>query len=458
MRKIRISWIIHGFALLHVAATILCTLAGIGDSLVLTLLTMALVVIISLRRNLTVEITATAVVLVNIIGFILGRAVYNIFAFGHPMLQHALSTFCVTEFLGWVLDLFARRFHPRGAAAYEMRQSWRKNLGWMIFAVLTVFAIRVYVDYIFNGSLFEGYDSISLTLNFLDNSLSVVLMIAASAYYIHIGKRIYINTPGVVFFTLVFILLVSTLGTLIVTFGIPFEFNHFSMEAFLRNSIIGLLAEMTIFSVVYMVAFAVRMQREASSQRELRHHAEFRYMTLKNQVNPHFLFNSLNVLDSIVQDSSREEASGYIHKLAGIYRYMLQHESHDLVRLREELDFARMYIDLIKIRYPEGLETSVRVAPEDLEGKIVPCTLELLLENAIKHNAVSPSAPLEISLSSDGRNVTVRNILRPKVSKPASTGLGLQWIRNQYRDLAGAEIIVNKSPDSFEVTLPLLED
>ena len=222
----------------------------------------------------------------------------------------------------------------------------------------------------------------------------------------------------------------------------------------------GVVASLVILSVGalwFMVYHAMRMQDEVARQRTRRHQAEFRYMTLKHQVNPHFLFNTLNVLDSIVQDGSREEASAFVHKLAGVYRYLMQQEGKPLVPLKDEITFARNYRELIQIRFPEGLVVDDRIGDPVPDGYIIPCALQLLLENATKHNAIGPEHPLVVTAFEKVRYLTVSNNLIPKLSTRPSTGIGLQYIRNQYRDLAGEEIEVVKTADTFSVTLPILE-
>jgi len=381
MKNSKTPWVIHGFALLHMMVTILCTLLGAMDSLWLTALTMTLTVLICMIEALTVEITIAAIILVNVLGFLLGN-LGAIFVFDKlpAMWQHALSTFFVTEILGWALYGFARIFPPEGAATYEREQSWEKNKWLLILSIGLVFGIRVYMQISYDG-------------NFISDS-----------------------------------------------------------------ALQGILVLVTITAFTYMVTYAIRLQREASRQRTRRHQAEFRYMTLKHQVNPHFLFNSLNVLDSIVQDGTREEASAYIHKMATIYRYLVQQEGQPLVDIADEIDFARNYRELIQIRFPYGLILNdAGILSNPPKGLIVPCTLQLLLENAIKHNALSADNPLVIKVTSDGRTITFTNNLIPKQSVRPSTGIGLQYIRNQYRDLAGAEIDVQKTADSFTVTLPLLQ-
>jgi len=218
------------------------------------------------------------------------------------------------------------------------------------------------------------------------------------------------------------------------------------------------IMEVSAFCLVFVLYFAARMRNQTEIEAEKTHQAEFRYMALKQQVNPHFLFNSLNVLDSLVQESSREDSSRYVHKLAGIYRYMLQHEGETLVRLSEEMEFARMYVELMQVRFPTGLEVNIDVPEEDLQFHVVPCAIQLLVENAFKHNAISEDNPLVINIVSDAeaRTVTVSNNLIPRLSPSSSTGLGQNYIRQQYSDLSTKPISIVSDQHQYRVTLPLL--
>lgn len=382
MKNLSTTWIIHIFAFLHAAATILFTLAGARDSMMLTLLTMSMTLLLCYEENLTVEITISSIVLVNILGFLLGNlAALFVFDDLPPVWQHSLSTAIVTEVLGWGLYGFANLFAKDGSAEYERGQSWGKHRILLMAAIALILGIRFFLTDAYDGNIFKD------------------------------------------------------------------------------SAVMSSLVVLTVIAFTYMVLVAIRMQREATRQRSRRHQAEFRYMTLKHQVNPHFLFNSLNVLDSIVNDGTREEASSYIHKMATVYRYLMKQEGKRLVPLEDEIEFASNYRQLMQIRFPEGLvfnDNGIKENPP--QGLIVPCTLQLLLENALKHNALSASDPLIIEVFTDGKTLTMKNALKPKTLTKPSTGIGLQYIRNQYRDLAGAEIEVKKTATHFWVTLPILTD
>lgn len=136
---------------------------------------------------------------------------------------------------------------------------------------------------------------------------------------------------------------------------------------------------------------------------------------------------------------------------------MLQNEQESLVRLKEEMDFVGMYVDLLQVRFPDGFRVETDLADEALMRSIVPCSVQLLIENAIKHNAVDAASPLVIRITATAESVTVANDLRPKLPASASsTHVGLNYIRQQYLDLAGRPIVIEQTETLYRVTLPLL--
>jgi len=256
---------------------------------------------------------------------------------------------------------------------------------------------------------------------------------------------------------LLFVLFTSACVALITGLHLPFAFDRsFSAREFLQLWIVTLLVEVTLYSVVFMVDYALVARAVLRAERGKAHQAQFRYMKLKQQVNPHFLFNSLNILDCLVCEQRTEQASAYIHKLAGIYRYMLQNEEETLVRLREEMAFVGMYVDLLQVRFPEGFRVETDIPDEAMNRHVLPCSVQLLIENAIKHNSVGADRPLVIRIVAGAGAVTVSNNLQLKVSGTTSTRVGLNYIRQQYLDLSGIPIGIRRTDTEYCVTLPLL--
>ena len=244
-----------------------------------------------------------------------------------------------------------------------------------------------------------------------------------------------------------------------VVLALRFVIRQFSSTIFSGEFLLGsvaLMAAILIYSVIYMVEYARSAKREAAREKDRADLAKFQYLNLKQQVNPHFLFNSLNILDALVLDGKNEDASVYIHKLAGIYRYMLKNEDENTVSLRDEMTYVEMYSDLLKVRFQEGFIMEVSIPEEDLRRFVIPCSVQLLVENATKHNAVSPDKPLVVTISSDGETLTVTNNIIPRLTPSQSSGLGLNYIREQYKARSDRGIEIAAREDEYIVKLPLL--
>jgi sensor histidine kinase YesM len=180
------------------------------------------------------------------------------------------------------------------------------------------------------------------------------------------------------------------------------------------------------------------------------------YQSLKDQLNPHFLFNSLNVLSNLVYENP-DTAARFVQKLSRIYRYVVDVQHEELVSLEKELDFAADYLSLQKIRFEDSLQYEIRMDKKQ-SGNLPPLSLQLLLENAIKHNIASSEHPLRIELFSDNGKLVVKNNLQLKSSLPEnSAGIGLQNIVKRYELLSNEAVLIENTGESFVVKLPLLE-
>ena len=226
-----------------------------------------------------------------------------------------------------------------------------------------------------------------------------------------------------------------------------------------RENIVASIIVDYVFSLgalIFLAENAMRINARALEDREKARLAQYRYMNLSQQVNPHFLFNSLNILDCLVCEQKTDQASTYIHKLAAIYRYLLRNEEERLVKLRDEMDFVDQYVDLLKVRFPEGLDIQIDIPADKLNRRVVPCSVQLLIENATKHNAVSADKPLQIMVRCEDDCVVVSNTLNPKISSGPSTGLGLKYLREQYQDVAGKTPVVRMGENEYTVVIPLI--
>jgi len=179
-----------------------------------------------------------------------------------------------------------------------------------------------------------------------------------------------------------------------------------------------------------------------------------KYESLKNQVNPHFLFNSLNALSSLVYDD-QAKAVEFIRKLSQVYRYVLENKDHELVPLDDELEFLRNYIFLQKIRFGENL--IVEINRGNFAGYVPPLGIQLLVENAIKHNIVSENKPLKINIIINDETYSISNNIQEKLTKD-STGIGLNNLMSRYEFLTKKPVKISNKNQIFDVRLPALKN
>lgn len=193
-------------------------------------------------------------------------------------------------------------------------------------------------------------------------------------------------------------------------------------------------------------------QMAANLEKEL---SQIKFEVLKSQINPHFLFNSLNVLSSLI-NKDIVKAQQFIEEFSQIYRYVLETIEQPVVTLSKELEFMRSYLFLQQIRYGTMLTYSVNISADLLELVMPPLSLQVVLENAIKHNVVNESKPLHIDITNDGCILIIKNNIQPKISKGNSTGLGLKNLVKRYSMISNLEPSFNLDTHSYIAKLPLI--
>lgn len=176
---------------------------------------------------------------------------------------------------------------------------------------------------------------------------------------------------------------------------------------------------------------------------------------LRTQVNPHFLFNNLNTLSSIIPENP-QQAVEFVQQLSKVYRHILEVKDQKNISLKEELDVLRAYGFLLKTRFGNNLDIDINVPDEKLNKNIVPLSLQLLMENAIKHNIVSNDKPLKIDVYAVNGRLVVSNNLQRKNQLTESTGMGLDNIRKRYKLLSDKPVEVTENENNFTVSIPLI--
>ena len=444
------SWIIHIFALIHAAVALVCRLSGVSDELLLTVLTMAMSLIICMKQGLKVEFTATIVIIANILGFMLGTLGADVLQsfISSEYLVHCVSTVITTEILGWCIMGMTKLF---GQKKEDGKENYKTSpyIRWMLLVISFIFMLRILIVVVLPRSQFDEEALFGMIRRVMTNSFSMVILTCVNILFIRSLKTRPESTNR--FSTVALYVTFNLLATLLATFLVGSK-----GEPFILSFIAALIVQIALHCLVYIVNYAFTIRSEMMAEREKANMAQYRYLKLKRQVNPHFLFNSLNVLDYIICEEKSEQASLYTHKLASIYRYMIKSEEEDLVSLRDEMIFVQLYIDLLKVRFQEGFDVVIDIKEENMARFVPPCSIQLLIENATKHNAVSMENPLIIKVESTEDHVTVSNNIIPKVTKSPSTGLGQKYIRQLYVDLCGKNIEIEQTDTEYCVTLPLI--
>jgi len=456
MKRISLLIVIIGFAVLHAIAAAFCYTVGIEDEILLTMLTMVMTIVICTRYRIKVEFTALSLVLVNIVGYIIGIAFGQLVGLfvSNSAIAPAIASFITTCILGSVLAWFTNKFQRN--LEPEKKNAQSSETAWLASSIAAILCLRLFVVFLFNNRLNEGGTMFDAIMDFSSDTLVLLLMIFATIILVRRNKKIEGKTRKAVA-NILTVLLSAVLGALAVGFDIPYSFTfNVSLGRLFELFVIALIVEVALYSLTYIADYTVSIQRTIELERNKANLAKFQYLNLKQQLNPHFLFNSLNILDALINDNMNKEASTYVHKLAGIYRYMLKAEEEQTMRLRDEMDFVGQYVDLLKVRFENGLDVDIQISDQDMQKSVIACSVQLLIENATKHNGVSYENPLHISIISDGEKITVTNNLIPKLSPVQSTGLGLNYIKQQYRDRGHDAVCISKTDKEYIVSLPLL--
>lgn len=225
-----------------------------------------------------------------------------------------------------------------------------------------------------------------------------------------------------------------------------------------KNITLNVIVDYTFccVSLLYLAINSVKSVREAQKAKEESNIAQFSYIRLQQQVKPHFMFNNLSILNSLICERKVDEASDFVYKLAYLYRYMIENEEENLVTIREELDFVSKYTDLMKVRFGPSFNVVVEIDKSLRDNLVVPCSIQLLIENAIKHNGGTEQTPLDIRIYNSATHLVVRNNILKKTSCEPTTHLGLKYIKRLYGDLSSSDVIVESGEDEFVVKLPII--
>lgn len=215
-----------------------------------------------------------------------------------------------------------------------------------------------------------------------------------------------------------------------------------------------LVSGFMFFVTYYLYVLSITQQSMMENERLKKEKLHARLESLKQQISPHFLFNTLNTLSTLTKE---ERVKEYISETSNVYRYLLQYKDRDLVRLSDELKFIDSYLYILRERFESGLAVDLRINGQTLNSMLPPLALQTLVENAVKHNVVSSSRPLHIEIFYEDSFIVVSNNLQPRQSVGhESSNSGLSNINERYRLIANKEIVIIRTERDFTVKLPIV--
>ena len=234
------------------------------------------------------------------------------------------------------------------------------------------------------------------------------------------------------------------------------SFKEFLSDQETEWYVFGLIITLIVSSIYHAIYFYKASQaQKVNEQKTIARSATAQFDALKNQLDPHFLFNSLNVLVSLIEENPKA-ATKFTTSLSKVYRYVLEQRNKELVSVDEELKFARTYVGLLKTRFEDSIEIEIPDQGSIENAKVVPLSLQLLIENAVKHNIVSSNKPLKLKIYEQDQFLVIENNLQKKQVIKESSGVGLQNIESRYRLLTNRQMTINETTDTFKVSVPIL--
>lgn len=264
------------------------------------------------------------------------------------------------------------------------------------------------------------------------------------------GKRLFVNVTTSIAYMFIVLLVVNIV---LIIFIQGESFSTF-VEQLYPSLFSPLFVTVIIIWIFYSAHFFSKWKEGMVREEQFKHQMlTLEYEALKNQVNPHFLFNNLNTLTAIVSDN--DDAVKFIKKLSDVYRYLLEHKNKEVVALSVELDFIKSYIYLNKIRFGDNL--LVEYKDININGMIIPLSMQIIVENAIKHNVISEEEPLHIDIFSENGYLVVKNDLNLKKNVVNSNKIGLQNIKSRYEYLTETPFLTTKTEKSYIAKIPVLQ-
>jgi hypothetical protein len=342
----------------------------------------------------------------------------------------------------------------------KKKDSYVNDIGFRLILVPAFGIIIPLVTGMINSYNFSNWQ---VKLSFL-YTIGIAAVIWQGNRYLHFSMRSYFDWHNKPVQKVLVLLLVVGFYTIPVSVLLLVGWYNFFGGGQLNWSIIWqstliILVAVVFITHVYETVFLVKeSETEMIKNEQLeRAKAEAELEALKNQIDPHFIFNSLNTLSHLIEEKP-VKAKQFNDNMADVYRYILQNKARDLVLLKEEMIFLQNYFSLLKIRFEKAVQMEILVDEAELDHYLIPpISLQILAENAIKHNEFSDAVPLAIEIKLVNDELLIHNPVRKKTLRKPSSGIGLQNLQERYKLITNKEIIIKEEEKDFTVVLPVLK-
>ncbi len=336
-----------------------------------------------------------------------------------------------------------------------------KHLAKAFFIGMLIFLVLSLIQYI-NG--YNEFTISGLVHSFAINQLFSIVLYLTNSFFndflirkykndLFLIKNLFKAVFGGICVTLISIVLLRLFTKVIIS---EVSLAHFIANEKIEYYYLALIISAVVVSIFYaFYYYKYKQESKVQEQKIIAGTASAQFDALKNQLDPHFLFNSLNVLTSLIEENP-EAATKFTTALSKVYRYVLEQKNKDVVTVAEELKFAQLYMSLIAMRFEDSIVFSMPTKLSNPDAKVVPLALQLLLENAVKHNQVTPKNKLYITIEERNGNLVVKNNVQPKQIIKDSSGVGLQNITQRYKLLTQKPVLISKTAQEFSIAIPML--
>lgn len=333
------------------------------------------------------------------------------------------------------------------------------HLGLGVFSVIVAMALK----YSQTGKLFHPTvlpQFISLFLLTVGIGYWAIFMVNKAKHYNQATLAKTIIPALIIFYICSYIIVILSISVSVFIWFLQLDrsLSEFFPYLFKYELNFARTGQVFIWLLFFTVAFFYVLWNKSVKKEQLlrEENLKFKYQNLKNQINPHFLFNTLNTLSELVYIDAKK-SDMFIEDLSSIYRYIIENEEVDLIELDKEITFVKQYFNLQQAR--DGQKIKLDIDLSDINSlKIVPVSLQILVENALKHNIKSKEKPLIVRIAMENRDLVVSNPIQKKTILEKSTKTGLSNLKNRTKIIMGEELLVNKENGTFKVKIPICKE